>query len=133
MTLYRKASNRVHALRLSLQALTSDCVDDAQRQAIADVAAAVDQLQRMLDASESLKRPTGASRSAFNFAGLIYAGDSFTVPAGRVASLRSAASAWAKLHGVKLTVNKLADGGARCTRLDGPQAPAGTDDDGGTF
>lgn len=127
MNLATKLTRRLHSFRLSIRAVAEEARTEAQQAAIQDLLQTIEHQQRMIDASPSLRDPVGQpSRSLFNFAGMIYQGDFFDVPASRTKALRVAASAWGKAHGVKLSVSKLpGDLGARCTRMDGPMDPDG--------
>ena len=127
MNLATKLTRRLHSYRLIIRALSNEARTDAQQAFFRDFLETIELQQRMIDTSHCLRDPIGQpSRSFFNFAGMIYQGDFFDVPASRTKALRVAASAWGKAHGVKLSVSKLpGDLGARCTRMDGPVDPDG--------
>jgi len=125
MSIRTKAMNRARSFRLSIASLSDEATTEPQLQELRALMTAIEGVERLIESSRALGINASTQRSPFNFGGLVYAGDHFEVPPGRVGALRIAASAWSKAHGVRLTVNKLDGQGGRCTRMDGPQAPAG--------
>lgn len=127
-SILRKLTNRVSDFREQIITLGRSCEEQDKREAVLALLPAIDQIQRTIDASAPLRGPSPVTRCAFNFAGMQHKGATLLVTPSRVKAARVAASAWCRRHGWRLSVNATPDGGAKVTRLDGPEL-----DEGATF